>query len=206
MSVARRLLAALVLASGIAVAVFGLSASPLQAGEPPLEGPLAGNFTLLAPPVPAPDIPVTDAFEKQRRLADYKGGVLLVNFWATWCAPCVYEMPSLNRLQADLGDEGLTVMAVSVDRQGLAVVQGFYEDYRLDALDIFLDPLGELATELGVKGLPTSFLLDKRGRVVGKLQGSLEWDIPEVKKLVRYYLSEETGTETGAETIKASFP
>jgi len=203
LSVARRLTAALVLASWFAFAVPGLSSAPLQAGEPPLEGPLAGNFTLLAPPVPAPETPVTDAFGMEKRLADYRGDVLLVNFWATWCAPCVYEMPSLNRLQADLGAEGLTVMAVSVDRQGLPLVRGFYEDYRLDQLEIFLDPLGDLATELGVKGLPTSFLIDKRGRVVGKLQGSLEWDIPEVKTLIRYYLKEET---KGDPVIKASFP
>ncbi len=204
MSVSRRGLALKALAVLALAAVLSMAPKDRpMAGEPPLDGPLAGNFTLLAPPVPAPGIAVTDRFGEKRRLADYKGSVVLVNFWATWCAPCVYEMPSLDRLQADMAGEGVTVMAVSVDRQGLPLVEPFYRDYRLDNLDIFLDPFGDLASELGVRGLPSSYLIDKRGRVVGKLQGSLEWDIPEVKKLIRYYLKEDAAA-TGLR--QASFP
>ena len=189
--------------TGFVLVLLATAAAPAtRAGQPPLEGPLAGNFTLLAPPVPAPEVAVGDAFGGQRKLADYKGSVVLVNFWATWCAPCVYEMPSLDRLQAALGEEGLTVMAVSVDRQGLPLVRDFYRDNRLQALDIFLDPYGDLATELKVQGLPTSFLIDKRGRVVGKLQGSLEWDIPEVEKLIRYYLAQP---DSATQESKADF-
>lgn len=174
-----------------------------EAAGPPLEGPLAGNFTLLDEPVPAPQVPVKDQFGKILRLADFKGEVVLVNFWATWCSPCVYEMPSLNRLQADLGPAGLTVMAVSVDRQGLSLVEGFYKSYALANLGIFLDPDGELAGEFGVRGLPTSYLIDRQGRLVGGLQGSLEWDSPEAKALLNYYLGK--GGEDASPIGKASY-
>ncbi|WP_455374006.1 TlpA family protein disulfide reductase [Limibacillus halophilus] len=178
------------------------SAQPEAAG-PPLEGPLAGNFTLLDEPVPAPQVPVKDQFGKILRLDDFKGEVVLVNFWATWCSPCVYEMPSLDRLQADLGPSGLTVMAVSVDRQGLSLVEGFFQSYGLGNLGIFLDPDGDLAGEFGVRGLPTSYLIDRRGRLVGGIQGSLEWDSREAKALIDYYLNE--GGEDASPIGKASY-
>ena len=184
------LAAGLVLALVLSAAVL-LTAAPekLRAEEaPPLKGLLKDNFILLDQPVPAPQEGVTDAFGGQVGLADFRGQVILVNFWATWCAPCVREMPSLDRLQAKLGPEGLLVMAVSQDRKGLAAAEPFYREQGLDNLEIFLDPKGEFARAMGVAGLPTSLLVDDHGRLLGAIEGPLEWDGPEAIELIRFYL------------------
>ena len=180
------------LAAGLVLALV-LSVPGLEKARaeetPPLKGLLADNFILMDQPAPAPQEPgVTDAFGGSVGLADFRGRVVLVNFWATWCAPCVREMPSLDRLQAKLGPEGLLVMAVSQDRKGLAAAEPFYREQGLDNLEIFLDPKGAFARAMGVGGLPTSLLIDDRGRVVGGLEGPLEWDGPEAVELIRFYL------------------
>ena len=181
------LIAGLVLALAWSVSTPGTG----QAEErPPLKGLLEGNFILLEEPVPAPqEASVGDVTGGRVRLPDFAGRVVLVNFWATWCAPCIREMPSLDRLQAKLGGEGLTVMAVSQDRKGLEKAAGFYEEAGLEHLGIFLDPKGEFARALGVTGLPTTFLVDTEGRMIGALQGPLEWDEPEAVELIRFYLN-----------------
>ena len=197
------------LAAGLVLALVlsaaGLSVPGLERARaeetPPLKGLLADNFILMDQPAPAPQEPgVTDAFGGSVGLADFRGRVVLVNFWATWCAPCVREMPSLDRLQAKLGPEGLLVMAVSQDRKGLAAAEPFYREQGLDNLEIFLDPKGAFARAMGVGGLPTSLLIDDRGRVVGGLEGPLEWDGPEAVELIRFYLvrRENAGLPAGS--------
>ncbi len=192
------LAACLVLAVVLSAAVLVTAGrQEVRAEEtPPLKGLLQDNFILLDEPAPASQaVGVTDAFGGSVGLTDFRGRVVLVNFWATWCAPCVREMPSLDRLQAKLGPEGLLVMAVSQDRKGLAAAEPFYREQGLDNLEIFLDPKGEFARAMGVGGLPTSLLIDDRGRVVGGIEGPLEWDGPEAVELIRFYLvrREEAG-------------
>ncbi len=146
---------------------------------------------LFDPPPRAPTTPFglfVDGQQSTITLADFQGKVLLVNFWATWCAPCVREMPSLNRLQAKFKDRGLEVLTVSNDRLGIAQVTPFYAELALDSLGYYLDPRAELAQALGVRGLPTTYLIDARGRVIGGLLGAMEWDSPEVETLLNYYL------------------
>jgi len=155
---------------------------------PPLAGEFARNFTLLDPPVPAPLEAFMDLAGRRVRLADFAGQVVALNFWATWCAPCVEEMPSLDRLQAKLGGDGLTVVAVSLDRSGAAVVTPFAERLGLNNLDLYLDPKSNLAKAFGITGLPTTFLIEPGGHIVGAVQGSADWDSPEALALLRYYL------------------
>ncbi len=172
------------------------------AEQPPLKGLFKDNFTLLAPPVPAPQTSFTDGSGRELSLAAFKGKVVLLNFWATWCAPCVREMPTLDRLQARLGGQGLAVVAVSEDTGGLAVVSPFFKQYSLDNLEIYLDPTGELSRSFGLKGLPTTLLIDAEGHVVGGLEGPAEWDSPDARSLIRYYLQRIGGD--GDEPVKTS--
>lgn len=160
---------------------------------PPLRGLFADNFILSEPPKPAPAVTFSDREGGAVTLVDFRGRVLLLNIWATWCAPCVREMPSLDRLQAALGAEGLSVVALSVDREGLAAVEPFYRRLSLEALDIYLDPANEVGRSFTVPGLPTSYLIDPEGALVGALAGPAEWDSPEAQALIRHYLPQDAG-------------
>ncbi len=187
---------ALVLALALITLVIGPvigQVAPRAAGEPPLLGPFKDNFTLLQPPRPAPRAAFTDGAGQPLTLRDFAGRVVLLNFWATWCAPCVYEMPDFDRLQADLGDRGLTVIAASQDRGGAPVVEQFYQEYGLTSMGIYLDASGRLSQEIGVRGLPTTFLIDGAGQIVGAFEGPAPWDSPEAKALIEHYLNGEAG-------------
>ena len=138
-----------------------------------------------------------DREETARELGDFRGRVVLVNLWATWCPPCVHEMPSLDRLQGALGGEGLAVLAVSVDRKGLAIVKPFLRDLAVRHLEPYVDPNGTLAAAFGMTAVPTSYLIDARGRLVGAMEGSAPWDSPEAKALLRHYLRKAAPADAG---------
>lgn len=156
-------------------------------GRPPLGGTVA-SFVLADRPEPAPEITFSDATGNTLRLADFKGKVVLVNLWATWCAPCVKEMPALDRLQAKLGGADFTVLALSIDREGLAKVQPFFAANKIGALAPYLDPGGRSPAQFGARGLPTTLLIDRDGTVVGRQEGAAEWDDDSSVALLRYYL------------------
>lgn len=145
-----------------------------------------GEFTPLDAPRPAPDISFSSRDGEALRLADFHGRTVLVNLWATWCGPCVEEMPSLDRLQAKLGDD-VTILAISEDRRGAAAVDPFVAKHGLKALATYLDPDAKATHAFGVDGLPTSFLIDRDGRIVGWLQGGADWDTPAMIALLRRY-------------------
>lgn len=171
-------------------AALTLVAPDLLAEEgPPLQGDFR-DFTPLAEPVPAPGDRFFDSQELPVSLAEFRGRVLLVNFWATWCPPCVYEMPSLDRLQGALGGEGLQVIAVSVDSEGIDIVRSFLRDLAVQNLEAYIDPLSKLARSFRVGALPTSYVVDAEGRVRGMLRSPAEWDSDEGLALLRHYLEE----------------
>jgi thiol-disulfide isomerase/thioredoxin len=156
--------------------------------NPPLEGWMA-QFTLNDPPPPAPETELQTVAGKPVTLAAFKDKVVLVNFWATWCIPCVREMPSLDRLQASFDKKDFLILAVSVDRGGAEVVPPFLKKHGIKNLTPLLDRRMRLASALRVPGMPTSFLLNREGQVVGSLPGIAEWDSPEAIALVRHYIA-----------------
>ncbi len=178
----------LVLALAFAEPRNAAAAEAPDGPAPPLRGAFGENFTLLDPPVPVPLEAFTDLAGNSIRLADFRGRVVLLNFWATWCAPCVREMPSLDRLQAVLGDRGLRVAAVSIDRGGIKVIRPFAKRLGLKRLGLYHDPKGALLQAFGVSGLPASFVIDRNGGIVGAYAGPAEWDGPEARALIEYYL------------------
>ncbi len=156
---------------------------------PPLLGAFGENFTLLDPSVPTPLEAFTDLAGNRVRLAEFEGRVVLLNFWATWCAPCVREMPSLDRLQAALGERGLSVVAVSIDRGGVKAIRPFAKRLGLTHMGLYHDPKGALIRAFGVTGLPASFVIDRNGNIAGAYAGPAEWDGPEARALIEYYLN-----------------
>ncbi len=167
--------------------------APVAAGSLPPIGGTVTNFTPFDPLRPAPEATFADDGGKEVRLADFRGKVVLLNFWATWCVPCVTEMPALDRLQAALGAAGLEVVALSQDRDGVPAVVRFYEKYDFGNLAIYVDPKAAVATGLKIGVLPTTLLIDREGRLVGQLVGAAEWDAPEAQALIRHYLRPPEG-------------
>lgn len=127
-------------------------------------------------PRPLPALDFTDAGGQARSLADFRGRPLLINFWATWCPPCVAEMPALDRTQAALAKEDWAVLALSSDRGGAAQVRPFYERTGIRHLEIWLDPRGAAARATGSRGLPTSLVVNRQGQEVARLEGAAAWD------------------------------
>jgi thiol-disulfide isomerase/thioredoxin len=154
---------------------------------PPIAGSVE-NFSRIDPSLPAPDDDFTDVSGHSLSLADFRGKLLLLNLWATWCGPCVAEMPSLDRLQAALGSANFVVLPISVDRGGAQQVTDFYDKHRITHLGVYVDPSNRIAQRMSVSGLPTSFLVGPDGRVVGALVGATDWDTSEAMALIGYYL------------------
>ena len=171
--------------AGLTICVAATAAP--AAASPPLAGDMAA-FAPAAQLDSAPDLSVTDALGNSVSLAGFSGRLLLVNFWATWCAPCVHEMPALDRLQAGRGGQAFSVVAISLDRGGLAAVEPFYERLGLDNLAVYLDPQGRTARDYGVRAFPTTVLIDGHGRELGRLAGPAEWDSADALALIDYYL------------------
>jgi len=147
-----------------------------------------GNFRVTEPPKAISGHPIWEDGETERTMADYQGKVVVLNFWARWCAPCLKEMPSLDRLQAIMGSEGVVVLPVSLDRIGVKSVIPFYERTKLKNLPVIIDRGRKFVRKLGVRGLPTTIIVDPMGREVGRLEGPAEWDSPEAQALIRRYL------------------
>lgn len=158
---------------------------PAGPGKNPLSvGQMAG-FVFKSAPEELPHAPFVDADGREISLADYKGKVVLLNLWATWCAPCRKEMPGLDRLQASLGSDKFEVVAVSVDRTGVDGAKKFLEQIHVRRLAVLADPSARMATTLRAIGLPSTLLIDAEGREIGRLVGPAEWDTPEAKALIR---------------------
>ncbi|MEM8825067.1 MAG: TlpA disulfide reductase family protein [Pseudomonadota bacterium] len=123
-------------------------------------------------------------------MSAYAGDVVVLNFWATWCAPCRAEMPSLQALQDELQDEGLEVVTVAFGRHNPMAMTRFWEEAGLTTLPLHLDADTAMAKGLGVVGLPHTFLLDRSGQVIAEFRGEADWAAPETVALMRSLLAE----------------
>ena len=118
----------------------------------------------------------------------FRGKVILVNVWATWCVPCREEMPTLDALQAELGGDNFEVVALSIDRAGSPVVRRFYDEIGVTNLKMYVDQTMLSMTALRAVGLPTTILIDAQGQELGRLVGPAEWDDPEMVTFLRSFI------------------
>jgi thiol-disulfide isomerase/thioredoxin len=140
-----------------------------------------GELIETKPAKPVPELTLTDlAQEQPANLDAYKGKALIVNLWATWCGPCVTEMPSLAKLADRLKDQGVVVVAISEDRGGKFVVDPFLKEHNITNLQVYLDKTmstGKALKEATI--LPMTILIDANGNEIGRVKGDRDWDSPE---------------------------
>lgn len=164
---------------------------------------LAGALALAATPAAARPVmplhktpremlspPFVDGDRRDLTLADFRGRVVLLNVWATWCGPCREEMPTLDRLQARLGGDDFQVLPLSIDRAGLGPVRRFYDEIGIRHLVQYLAEDIRAMLAFAVIGLPTTLLIDRQGRERGRLTGPAEWDSAEAVAQFRSIIAE----------------
>ena len=151
-------------------------------------GSVSGNPLDLSvfdqPPI-LPEIHFADEESHDLTLADFRGRVVLLNLWATWCVPCRKEMPALDRLQARFDGNDFLVIPLSIDRGGVAPVKRFYQELGLEKLGIYVDPSGKGSRALAIPGVPTTLLIDRQGREIARKMGPAEWDGAEMVSRVQ---------------------
>ncbi len=133
-------------------------------------------------PAPIPEAVLLDAADAEHSLADYKGKWVVLNFWATWCAPCRHEMPSLDRLQTAMPE--IAVVPVATGRNPVTGIERFFAEAEIKTLPILRDPKSELARGMAVMGLPVTVILNPEGEEVARLIGDAEWDSPSAKAIM----------------------
>ncbi len=149
------------------------------------------NFVVHDTPAPVQELQFADGEGKPRSLADFRGKVVLLNVWATWCLPCRKEMPTLDRLQEALGGDQFEVVALSIDRGGADAVRKFYTEIGIRHLAIHVDASGRGGVALTTYGLPTTLLIDAEGRELGRLIGPAEWDAPDMVAFLKSVIDKE---------------
>ena len=163
------------LALCVALAALGSGLAGAQGSDEPR--PFA--VEAIDPPQAAPELAFLDQKGHATNLADFRGRVVVLNLWATWCPPCISEMPSLDRLASRLAEEPFSIVAVSLDREGKRVVDAFYHRAGLATLPQYFDPRGRVAKDLATTGLPATVVIDHEGREIGRLNGSIDWSSAE---------------------------
>jgi thiol-disulfide isomerase/thioredoxin len=171
------------------------SASSQTGGAAPgaaRSGPLAGlnkgtmaAFVIRPKPQALPDITIADANGATKPLSDFGGKVVLLNIWATWCHPCREEMPTLDKLQGELGGKDFEVVAVNIDKGGGEKAKTFLQETGVTKLALYTDPSSKLFATLKTVGMPTTLLLNREGEEIGRLVGPAVWDSPEAVALIK---------------------
>ncbi|MGH8222149.1 MAG: TlpA family protein disulfide reductase [Woeseiaceae bacterium] len=174
---------------GLAVSGAGayLSMRTGDESKPAPQG--AFEFRTHAKSLPVPELAFEDGAGRKRALADFRGRAVLLNIWATWCVPCREEMPALDRLQQKLGGPGFEVVALSIDAGGVGAVKQFYNEIGIRALAIYVDPASRAMGALGLVGIPTTLLIDRQGREIGRRTGPAQWDGPEAVRMIESYMN-----------------
>ncbi len=164
-----------------------LIAAPSAQADSPAVGDMR-NFVQHEKPVAVADVAFKDAEGVELKLSDFHGRVVMLNLWATWCAPCRREMPALDALQAKYGGDDFIVLALSQDRKGVDAVKKFYAEIGVKSLVVYIDQRAKSSRKLRAPGLPTTLLLGRDGQELGRLIGPAEWASEDSEHLVEYFL------------------
>ena len=156
----------------------------LRALDKRVDGSAILNLVVSDGPIEPPPIAFTDEAGEELTLADYKGTPVAVHFWATWCFPCRAEMPTMDALQRELGDD-LVILPLSLDRDGAPLVRNYYNDHDLVTLPVMIDEKMAAGRVLRVHGIPATVFINAEGAEVARVLGDRDWSDPDVIALVR---------------------
>lgn len=155
--------------------------------EPPLSGDMI-KFVASNPPYPVPETPFISADGQTIKLVDLGGRLVMLNFWATWCAPCVRELPSIDNLRRAVKDPNFKILPISIDRGGAKIYRPFLDKLGIRDLVSASDPSAKLLRAMKSPGIPVTVLISPDGLVLGRLIGDAEWDTDAAKALIQHYL------------------
>ena len=156
---------------------------------PPISGDMV-KMTVLDKPVQIPDVMISSSDKGLIYLSEYKTKLVVLNLWATWCPPCIQELPSLNALQHAMGGNLFDVVTVSLDTNGPEAVKKYLTDNKLDDLPGFIDTNGDiqkLEVLKGVPGVPVTLILSPQMRVLAKIEGDVDWNGKAARDVLEYY-------------------
>jgi thiol-disulfide isomerase/thioredoxin len=146
-------------------------------------------FSFFKSPQAIPKLRFMNRKNREITLEAFRGSIVLLNIWATWCAPCREEMPALDRLQEELGGPDFQVLALSIDEAPPSIIKKFYEELKIKSLYVYHDPTGGASFKLNLPGIPATLLIDREGKGIGYVVGPVEWDSPTILKEIGSYIS-----------------
>ena len=167
----------------LTIFIYLMAISPSQA----IEKPDIKNLILIKNLKTYEDVIFKDVNQTNIDLADYKGKLIILNFWATWCAPCREEMPSLDNLQSNSRLNNLKVFPINIGQEDLSKSEIFFKELNIKNLDIFFDSTITLAKKFTLRGLPTTILFNKEGEEFARIIGSINFDNEEFINWLEYY-------------------
>lgn len=173
---------------------MGIWQSLTRSIEPALRAP---SMKMLSKPRPLPPLDIRDATGRPVSFDRFRGKVVLLNLWATWCGPCRAEMPVLDRLQAKFGGPGFEVVALSTDAGGVKAVREFYGSLPVKHLAIYVEGEDNVLTTLGAPGLPTTLLVDAEGRELGRYLGAADWESEAFMRMLNQHIHKIPGSGKG---------
>ena len=190
---------AIALAVAAALVVFQLRSGENESSELPAPLPLTSDPMSLL--IEVPNLTLVDGSSSRPvTLSDFKGRPILLNIWATWCAPCRKEMPSLDRLQEQFDPKEFMVLPLSIDRAGIPTIKTFYADVGIKFLKLYVDPEGKVMRELGIVGIPATLLINADGLEIGRKLGPAQWDDPTFVALIRSLSGDHSNPTTAKDS------
>ncbi|MCV2874099.1 TlpA family protein disulfide reductase [Defluviimonas sp. WL0050] len=182
------------ISAAVLYTALALGANAALAGTAELEALREGSMKKLAfaaEPTAVPTTTFTDVTGAEHSLADWQGKYVLVNFWATWCAPCRKELPALDALNRDFGGDDFEVVTIATGRNLVPAIERLFAEVGVESLPILLDPKLALSREMGVLGLPVSVILDPEGREIARMSGDAEWNSDSARAIIGALLKPE---------------
>ena len=152
-----------------------------------IEKPNIKNLVVIKKPKVYESVIFKDKNQKEINLADYKGKLVVLNFWATWCAPCREEMPSLDKLQSDNRLENLMVFPINIGQEDLSKSEIFFKELNIQNLDIYFDSTVTLAKKFTLRGVPTTILFNKKGQEFARILGAIDFNNEELINWLKLY-------------------